>query len=1106
MRLSGKIMNARMLGGSPSGFVPGTSNALRRWLFALLAGACAVTSFAASVTYEYDQLGRLRKAIYPDGTVIVYTLDPAGNRTSVATGIDTTAPTVPKNLAGTPTATPTVVLTWTASTDIGGVGIGGYRIFRDGVQIADNAGTATTFTDTNATGLIGSTTYQYTIAAYDLVKNASAQSSPISVTTPVVSESIPPAVPTGLKVIPTGMNTTTLTWNPTTDLGGSGLAGYKLYRNGSSTPISSPSATSFNDSGLTAGANYQYTVAGYDKAGNISAQSPPVALTMPTVPPGAISITTNNLTVTEGTNLFAAITLTRSGGTYTAASISCVGAAGTVADFPPFTPPATAVVDFSTGPVVVSWTAGDANPKTCNVPIVNDDVEEAGVNVTPFGNVPTYQEAFFVNLASPVGATAGTSSTIVVITDDDADPNDTTPPNAATGLIATNVTPTSVTLTWDPTRDTNGKLVPSYAAERCQGSACTTFGPLGPSMIPTITDTSVSSGQIWRYRVRGFDSAGNAGGYSNIVTVTIPTAPDTQKPTTPGSFAATALSSTSVRLSWAAATDNVGVTAYLIDRCTGVNCTTYAALATVGATPPLQFDDTGLNASTNYGYRIVARDAALNTSASPATTAVATQAPPDTQKPTVPANPSAAAAGATSIHLTWQAATDNVGVVGYTIERCVGSGCTGFTAINPTPVTTLSYDDTGLTGGTLYRYKIKARDAAGNLSDDVTTPIVSDTTTPNTPATITIPPSPNTTGSYLISWTIAGGSTGVTYELYQSKNDPLFGTPGLPYTTTGMNFSITGNTDGTYSYRVRACIGTRCSGYATGTTSVTVQIPDTSLPTKPPSPSAVTLGATSIRVTWGLSSDDRGVTSYRVQRCAGAGCVTFAEVTFTTGALTVDDNGLSPNVMYRYQIQARDAAGNNSPASDIVAATTYPDVPTSITVPTGTNTNGTYAVSWIIGYSTSGVVFELQESLNDSNFGAPVVYSTSSTSQTVTGRANGTYWYRVRACVGTTCSAYRTAASAVTVAVPDTSRPLPPGNPSAVGLDSTNVRISWTPASDNVGVTAYDVYRCTTSTCGASTNIGPHGRKCPDHQRRHPVRNQGLLSDIRARCCGQCQR
>jgi chitodextrinase len=90
-----------------------------------------------------------------------------------------------------------------------------------------------------------------------------------------------------------------------------------------------------------------------------------------------------------------------------------------------------------------------------------------------------------------------------------------------------------------------------------------------------------------------------------------------------------------------------------------------------------------------------------------------TLAPPDTTPPTAPGTPTATAVSRSRIDLTWAAATDNVGVTGYRVERCQGAGCTSFVQI-ATPTGT-SFSDTGLTRSTTYRYRVRARDAAGNL-------------------------------------------------------------------------------------------------------------------------------------------------------------------------------------------------------------------------------------------------------------------------------------------------------------------------------------------------------------------------------------------------------
>ena len=76
-------------------------------------------------------------------------------------------------------------------------------------------------------------------------------------------------------------------------------------------------------------------------------------------------------------------------------------------------------------------------------------------------------------------------------------------------------------------------------------------------------------------------------------------------------------------MSWAAATDNVGVTGYRFERCQGASCTTFSQIATPTGT---SFAHTGLSPSTTYRYRVRASDAAGNLGAySPiasATTAV----------------------------------------------------------------------------------------------------------------------------------------------------------------------------------------------------------------------------------------------------------------------------------------------------------------------------------------------------------------------------------------------------------------------------------------------------------------------------------------------------
>lgn len=82
---------------------------------------------------------------------------------------------------------------------------------------------------------------------------------------------------------------------------------------------------------------------------------------------------------------------------------------------------------------------------------------------------------------------------------------------------------------------------------------------------------------------------------------------------------------------------------------------------------------------------------------------------PDTQAPSAPTGVTVALAAPTELLVVWQAATDNVGVVEYTVFR------------DDSPVDTVSggvltFSDTSLLCATEYCYYVIARDGAGNES------------------------------------------------------------------------------------------------------------------------------------------------------------------------------------------------------------------------------------------------------------------------------------------------------------------------------------------------------------------------------------------------------
>ncbi|GAB6992003.1 fibronectin type III domain-containing protein [Paenibacillus pini] len=176
---------------------------------------------------------------------------------------------------------------------------------------------------------------------------------------------------------------------------------------------------------------------------------------------------------------------------------------------------------------------------------------------------------------------------------------------------------------------------------------------------------------------------------------------DTQAPTAPSNLLASGTTASSITIGWSASTDNVGVTGYDV----------YQGTTLVGSVSgtTLSYTNTGLTANTTYTYKVKAKDAAGNASAFSNQISAQTNAAAggDTQAPSVPANLAVSATTSSSVSLSWNASTDNVGVTGYNVYQ----GNTLALSVTGTSATV-----TGLAASTAYSFKVAAKDAAGNVS------------------------------------------------------------------------------------------------------------------------------------------------------------------------------------------------------------------------------------------------------------------------------------------------------------------------------------------------------------------------------------------------------
>jgi hypothetical protein len=219
------------------------------------------------------------------------------------------------------------------------------------------------------------------------------------------------------------------------------------------------------------------------------------------------------------------------------------------------------------------------------------------------------------------------------------------------------------------------------------------------------------------------------------------------------------------------------------------------------------YTDTGLSPGTQYCYRVQARDNSPNQNTTTwSTTLCATTTQPDTTPPTP--NPMTwsvlpYATGSTSIAMTATTATDASGVE-YFFDETTGNPGGSDSAWQDSA----SYTDTGLSPGTMYTYRMQARDKSPNqnatgwsTSQSATTPTGGDTTppTPNPMTWATVPYATGTTSIAMVA-TTATDASGVEYffDCTSTGGHDSAWQSGTSYTDTGLS----PNTQ--YCYRVQA--------------------------------------------------------------------------------------------------------------------------------------------------------------------------------------------------------------------------------------------------------------------------------------------------------------
>ena len=917
------------------------------------------------------------------------------------------------------TTTDSIKLTWNTP-DANDGPLSGYRIQRaekDGgfvdldpdPELDENQNS---YTDM---GLGAGTPYRYQIYAFNRGDGLTVPSAVSTPTAPETTSVAPeaPAAPRDLRATTTGTNSITLRWLTPNDNGGT-LASYSIERRQEGlvgatfesvtgdapvlasaltnqvimegTPVSytdpDPDPNDPKATPLMPGTTYTYRVRAINTFDaidpatgmnfNFTVESAPSRVTETTLfaPPGA----PRNLMAPEADRTANSITLTwntpeNDGGGITGYLIERAVDSSIVFNFIMPTP----ILDLTGSPITYTDTGVDLNPMGLDPNTKYNYQVRATNSAAPNGDRDIFPELKAYTLPAP--------------------------PATPTGLTASNIGTSSITLTWNALAadQTNGGNLESYSIMRTGGT--TNFEPVlvahtARTMKFTHTDTGLAPGTEYKYQVsainRGEATDPATGmGFTAESELSMPPVPATTlaAASMPRNFMAPEADRTanSVTLIWnVPASDGGGnIISYRIQRAVGAdgvfNAITPASTIDLTGSP-ITYTDTGvdlnpmgLEPNRLYRYRVSAINDNVGVGAfSPELEATTLPLAPD-----APENLEVTPGSITrsSITLTWQAPNANGGpLTRYSIMRT--GGTTAFvpvlvehsTGTTGGGVTTFSRQLTGLDPNTEYTYEVRAINE--NIAGGTAMSSPSTLTKFTLPALPDAPGTPTVTGSTATSITLEwdavvlpGGKKVAGYRIQRRvmgdmKFPVLVSDTGLTTTHEDMDgdgvepVDMDGLEPGiTYQYRVRA-IDRNASGETLGVRSGILTA--TTLPAPPGTPTTLTAtdtGTSSVTLSWtppttSTGDPDPTITGYEVLRTGGPGEVPSTSDTglipigTTTVASYTDpkpgDTALSPNVSYNYFVRALNATGR-SESSTFLTVTTQPVAPA---VPTGLRVTG----------------------------------------------------------------------------------------------------------------------------------------------------------------------
>jgi formylglycine-generating enzyme required for sulfatase activity len=935
---------------------------------------------------------------------------------------------------------------------------------------------ATSYT---CTGLQADTAYYFFITAVNTA-GESALSDPASARTLLAA----PGVPSGVTAVAATTSSITVSWTAV-----QGAASYKLYY-----AIGSDSAEkvqvgegvaagTYTHTGLQANAQYYYYVVAVNAIGEsaysvtteqshtaplLAPPSAPLGVTATALTPTSIRVTWSaahaatsyRVYVAEGASSAEKIFVTEIADTsYTQGElfpgrayyyyVQAVNAAGeggysayTTASFartPLAAPVDVTAVAATTSSITITWTAatGAASYRVYWAATSGGTKTQVSgeINGTAYTHTQVLKNTTYYYFVKAVSA-AGESDYSANTPQSYAAPL-LAAPDAPLGVTAQAVSTTSISVTWT--------AVPGAASYKVYwaGSAMGEKTQVGGEISGTAyTHSPVLKNTTYYYFVKAVNTAGESD-YSTL-TAGASAAPLLAVPDAPTGVTAQAVSTTSIRVTWTAAT---GAASYRVYWAATSGGTKTQVSGEINGTA---YTHTSVPKNTTYYYFVKAVSAAGESDYSTWIAGVPLLAVPD-----APTGATAQAVSTTSISVTWTAVSGAVSYKVYWAGSAMGEKTQVGGEISGT-----AYTHSPVLKNTTYYYFVKAVNTVGESDYSTLTagasaaPLLA---APDAPLDVTA--QTISTTSIRVTWTAVPDAA--SYKVYWAASPDGTKTQvgGEINDTAYTHTSVPKNT--TCYYFVKAVNAAGESDYSTYTAGAST-VPLLAAPDAPLDVTAIAATTSSITITWTAAP---GAASYRVYWAATSGGTKTQMGGAITGT-TYTHTGAEKNTTCYYFVKAVNAAGESAYSTWVAAAPllAVPDAPTGVTAQAVSTTS--IRVTWTA--ATGAASYRVYWAATSGGAKTQIGGVISGTSYEHTGAAkNTTYYYFVKAVNAAGESDYSTLTAGASAA-PLLAAPGAPAGVTAQAVSTTSISVTWTAVSD---AASYKVYWAATSG-GAKTQIG----------------------------------